>query len=1261
MGASVVAAKPEEKKSKATAAAALDHEPPQLQWSTGAAAGVPRFAGTHPVQTQLAVNAPGDAYEQEADRIAEITTQSAAQPVATPPISSLRVGTSPSPQYIDEKAPLAGAASDPGLAVRVQSPGAGRPLPRDLRTQMETSLGADFSQVRIHDNAVDRSDADRLNARAFTHGSDIWIGSSGSATDRKLLAHELTHVVQQSGGQPGLVQRQPETDGDRSESASGQAPLEMAVESEERTLPLHTEIIPEPPPIVPAMGDYAAGAENASATTPLVTEASPSQALTIDAGLETGSRGVTATADRALSTEHGASLPVGTVLADTRLTEPVAPIDELSSSQVAMPLRLEPPPVTPPNAPPPPTTIQRDDGDDSLLGRIRSRISGIVDDLRGGWNRLTASARSAFESVRDFVGGLVSSLASLVSSALSAIQGAWTAISRQITDLTNTFLGSIKSAFNAVSGITAVIKQAVLRLDAAGLRAAWGRLTGLVGGIVQGLQARFQALNERIAGLWQGLRSRFDGMMQGLAAQARMLFTRLGAAVKGIRDRLTSAWESLRSRASEMSGLVGGILNRLLSWATDVWNGIQSRWNALADDIGSVFASIRERLAAAWNNLKDRASALFSRIVSLWTRLKQSVAAQVARVITAARSFWNRLSGFSIGSLLEKVERYSKFVRVISQAAQDPDGIMKPMVDGITKKLQAAMPAKAIEVGTQRLNEAQGRSAPPAPQPGVVIQRQPISPATPAVAPTTSPPATASPARTTDWGEVWAGFVAAIKYKWALVDLWQLVKDMLRSIIWPWPSVWKELLGLWDDLKYFVGSFFVPRSPLADFWGFLHDLWSDLMHLLELPLAIGRRLTNIGLLLMGWVTLALVILGFIGGEVVGGIIGAIAGFFAGGVGAIPGAAAGAGVGGPAGAGIGFGVAMGIGEVFVLAYLGFQGATIEKTLLTLETALQTDEEKDRDYGVLADSLIGVGVTLVLLAIGYLASRLAGTIVGAIEGKVPSVSAFLRGLRSVRAGSGVEPDTNVPGRVTEQVPGLRESIDPTVSPDSAFSFEDTWDTEGDETVVTTKVKHTNGSTGEMQRGINNDTGEIVYHYAFFDGDLPRWIQTDPPMVPDKGGTPLETYMTLRQLKMLSEKTGLPTVIAGPRVVRLSTIVNERTIAELAEFTTDGTPLDQAILRTHSVQYAQNSIIQSGGKIASAHVEGGRMTDASNAISENPSLIAEHGLTPSTKVLYGFDIILNVVPADAPVPGPVPNVPPPAPPPVPTPQRDRDGGTD
>ncbi|MYR62899.1 DUF4157 domain-containing protein, partial [Streptomyces sp. SID625] len=76
--------------------------------------------------------------------------------------------------------------------------GAGRPLDDSVRTDMETRLGADFSDVRIHDDTSARASAAELGARAYTSGSHIVIGADG--TDRHTLAHELTHVVQQRRG-----------------------------------------------------------------------------------------------------------------------------------------------------------------------------------------------------------------------------------------------------------------------------------------------------------------------------------------------------------------------------------------------------------------------------------------------------------------------------------------------------------------------------------------------------------------------------------------------------------------------------------------------------------------------------------------------------------------------------------------------------------------------------------------------------------------------------------------------------------------------------------------------------------------------------------------------------------------------------------------------------------------------------------------------------------------------------------------------------
>ncbi|MFJ9434279.1 DUF4157 domain-containing protein [Streptomyces sp. NPDC101490] len=74
----------------------------------------------------------------------------------------------------------------------------GRSLDESTRTDMEARLGADFSDVRIHDGSAARESAAEVGARAYTSGSHVVIGEGGG--DRHTLAHELTHVIQQRQG-----------------------------------------------------------------------------------------------------------------------------------------------------------------------------------------------------------------------------------------------------------------------------------------------------------------------------------------------------------------------------------------------------------------------------------------------------------------------------------------------------------------------------------------------------------------------------------------------------------------------------------------------------------------------------------------------------------------------------------------------------------------------------------------------------------------------------------------------------------------------------------------------------------------------------------------------------------------------------------------------------------------------------------------------------------------------------------------------------
>jgi len=83
--------------------------------------------------------------------------------------------------------------------------GGGQTLDLGVRRQMEGAFGADFSRVRVHTGTQANTLNHALSARAFTTGQDIFFREGayqpGSTVGRELLAHELTHVVQQNGGQ----------------------------------------------------------------------------------------------------------------------------------------------------------------------------------------------------------------------------------------------------------------------------------------------------------------------------------------------------------------------------------------------------------------------------------------------------------------------------------------------------------------------------------------------------------------------------------------------------------------------------------------------------------------------------------------------------------------------------------------------------------------------------------------------------------------------------------------------------------------------------------------------------------------------------------------------------------------------------------------------------------------------------------------------------------------------------------------------------
>lgn len=154
------------------------------------------------LQTKLTVNEPGDKYERETGTKTEWVMEGR--------VESCGAAVSPTPTApptLHRKMADQGAANEPqqtvdshvALALRSSK----QPLDPDTRNFMESRFNFDFSDVRIYTGEAAVASAQALNARAYTLGSNIVFGagaySSQSTSGRKLLAHELTHVVQQGG------------------------------------------------------------------------------------------------------------------------------------------------------------------------------------------------------------------------------------------------------------------------------------------------------------------------------------------------------------------------------------------------------------------------------------------------------------------------------------------------------------------------------------------------------------------------------------------------------------------------------------------------------------------------------------------------------------------------------------------------------------------------------------------------------------------------------------------------------------------------------------------------------------------------------------------------------------------------------------------------------------------------------------------------------------------------------------------------------
>lgn len=182
-----------------------------------------------PIQMKLTIGKVGDKYEQEADRVAADVVQRINAPENFPvqhqelaqdedelqmkPLTDA-IQRQETPEDEDElqmkpivqrQSVASGMAATPDLEESIQGlRGSGQPLAKSIREPMEQAFGADFSGVKVHTDTQSDQLNKSIQAKAFTTGQDIFFRQGtynpGSSGGQELIAHELTHVVQQTGG-----------------------------------------------------------------------------------------------------------------------------------------------------------------------------------------------------------------------------------------------------------------------------------------------------------------------------------------------------------------------------------------------------------------------------------------------------------------------------------------------------------------------------------------------------------------------------------------------------------------------------------------------------------------------------------------------------------------------------------------------------------------------------------------------------------------------------------------------------------------------------------------------------------------------------------------------------------------------------------------------------------------------------------------------------------------------------------------------------
>jgi len=537
------------------------------------------------------------------------------------------------------------------------------------------------------------------------------------------------------------------------------------------------------------------------------------------------------------------------------------------------------------------------------------------------------------------------------------VQGAWYNFDIPFTDYQfDPSLEGLKTAGNlavdkAKEGATWVKDQAVAAAE-------WvvDEIKSLIDTGIGWLKDKFNEIQEFAKSSFTDIKGAVSGALGGITSPIDAITNAIRTMDAGI---LSTAWRALTAGANAAWQAVKAVIDGVLKFGGGIWETVSGYVDSLfstVDDLldSRAFDLLPDVVQSPIRGLYKTVKGLWTKIRDFWTDFWKRLTDFIRDLLQSIEDFVNRVVSYAIDQVIETVKKLSEVYAFVKRLVDDPESVLRPIITSIAGKIQGEAPGKAREVAGQKMAEAwsSGQSSQ---SPATVVHRSPDG---------------AAKRSTASRAEVNENVERHLAQHWAALDIPTMLWDTVVNMFWPPATVQAighEFYELWNtDWKNTADSLFTPRNIFDDFSGFWHDVWSNFLVLLDFPLALWRRLNSILMLLMGYVTIILILVGLVGGAIVGNVPGALAG-----------AAAGAQL------------AWAIGEGLFISFLLAESSSALKAFLDLYTALQTEPEKQRDYLQIAASTIGLGVAIVVAILFSLLGALVRDIVGRIKGARPKL--------------------------------------------------------------------------------------------------------------------------------------------------------------------------------------------------------------------------------------------------------------------------------